>query len=71
MKEIIGDGNCFYSAICYFYIEKQDEYKEFRQLIVQYIDNHIDEYIATVANENIDISENGDEISIYNKKYPL
>ena len=48
IKEIIGDGNCFYRAICYFYREKQEEYNEFRQLIVQYFDNHPDQYIATV-----------------------
>ena len=68
MKEIIGDGNCFYRAICYFYRENQDEYKEFRQLIVQYIDNHPDEYISAVADEDIDILENDDELTIYNKK---
>ena len=68
MKEIIWDGNCFYREISYFYRKNQDEYKEFRQLIVQNIYNYPDEYFTAVGDEDIDISENEDELSIYNKK---
>ena len=68
IKDIIGDGNCFYRSLCYFYRENQDEYNEFRELIVKYIDNNPDEYLEGVADEDIDILENDDEITILNKK---
>ena len=68
IKTIEADGNCFYRTISYFFRNTEKDYKEFRELIVRYIENNPEEYIYYVPDEDINILENDEEFDIFNKK---
>ena len=68
IKTIEADGNCFYRTISYFFRNTEKDYKEFRELIVRYIENNPQEYIYYVPDEDINILENEEEFDIFNKK---
>ena len=51
----------------YFYRNTEEDYKEFRELIVRYIQNNADEYIYTVADADINITKSDDEMRIFLK----
>ena len=48
-KDIAKDGNCFYRSLSYYYRETEEDYPEFRKLIVRYIDNNPGDLDITIA----------------------
>ena len=68
IKDIEKDGNCFYRTLSYYYRETEQDYREFRELIVRYIENHPEEYIFAVPDDDIVITAQDDELSINAKK---
>ena len=68
VKDIDKDGNCFYRTLSYYYRETEQDYREFRELIVRYIENHPEEYIFAVLDDDIVITDQDDELSINDKK---
>ena len=69
VKEIAKDGNCFYRTLSYYFREREDDYKEFRNLISEYIMNNQEKYIPFITDDQISInSEFIDNIEYINKK---
>ena len=68
IKKIQKDGNCFYRTLSYYFRETEDDYNEFRELITSYISNNADEYIEFVADEDVNIPEDADELLILKMK---
>jgi len=48
IKDIYPDSNCFYLKFSYYYKDKQYDYNQFRDLIIIYIENHIEDYYEFV-----------------------
>ena len=65
---IAKDGNCFYRTISYYYRNRQEEYREFREIISSYILNNPDEYIFAVTDQDIKADDNMDELIKIQKK---
>ena len=65
---ITKDGNCFYSAIPYYYRNRQKDYREFREIISSYILNNPDQYIFEVTEQDIKFDDNIDELIKIQKK---
>ena len=42
LKKITSEGNCFYRSLSYFYRQTENDYNEFRNLILSYIENNLD-----------------------------
>ena len=40
-----GDGNCFYRCISYFFLQSPDYYNEFKQLVIEWIDNNYEQFV--------------------------
>ena len=43
--KVLGDGNCFYRCLSYFFLQSPDYYNEFKQLIIEWIDNNYEQYV--------------------------
>ena len=39
----------------YFYRENQEEFNEFRKLITEYLENHSEQYLEFIAEEELNI----------------
>ena len=37
---IVKDGNCFYRCLSYFFLSNQEYYKEFKEIIIEWIENN-------------------------------
>ena len=68
IKMIAKDGNCFYRTISYYYRNRQEEYREFREIISSYILNNPDEYIFAVTDQDMKADDNMDELIKIQKK---
>ena len=44
-KNVIGDGNCFFRVISYYYRKDENYYNEFRQLISDLLVENIEKFI--------------------------
>ena len=55
IKNIVPDRNCFYRVLSYFYRENQEEFNEFRKLITEYLENHSEQYLEFIAEEELNI----------------
>ena len=74
VKKITGYGNCFFRALFYYYRQDEKDFDEYRQLIVSYIENNIDEYLIFIANEDLEddnINNYTHESLIKKKEYIL
>ena len=60
IKNITGDGNCFYRTISYYYRDNEEENKDFRNLITEYIENNKDIFYDFITEQ--------DEIEIIKKE---
>ena len=61
IKNITGDGNCFYRTLSYYYRETENDHKEFRELIVKYIEKNPAEYYFYISDQDIGASDNTNE----------
>ena len=61
IKQITKDGNCFYRTLSYYYRETENDHKEFRELIVKYIEKNPQEYYFFISDEDIGVGDNIDE----------
>ena len=57
-KYITEDGNCFYRALSYYYRDNEDDFDEFRQLIVNYIKNNIEDYLIFIPEDDLNLPTN-------------
>ena len=57
IKEINSDGNCFYRTISYYYRETEKDHKEFRELIVKYIEQNPEEYYFAISDQDIGVTD--------------
>ena len=57
-KYITEDGNCFYRVLSYYYRYKEDDFDEFRQLIVNYIKNNIEDYLIFIPEKDLNLPAN-------------
>ena len=62
IKMIAKDGNCFYRTITYYYRNRQEDYKDFLEIISSYILNNPDKYIFAVIDQDIKADDNIDEL---------
>ena len=61
IKNITGDGNCFYRTLSYYYRETENDHKEFRELIVKYIEKNPAEYYFYISDQDIGARDNTNE----------
>ena len=61
IKRINDDGNCFYRTLSYYYRETEKDHKEFRQLIVKYIEQNPEEYFFAISDQDIGVTDETDE----------
>ena len=72
IKNIIGDGNCYYRCLSYFYRGTENYHLEFRKLICDLFANNINKFITSYPDPSI-IGENEptneQEVLIFLEKY--
>ena len=71
-KQIIGDGNCYYRCLSYYYRGTEDYHLEFRQLISELFENNLDKFISCYPDPDIlgeKEPETNEEILNFLKKY--
>ena len=70
IKHIGKNGNSFYRTLSYFYKDIEDDYNQFRNLIISFIEEHKNQYIDHITEEEAEIpkeSVENEEIKILKK----
>ena len=47
-KEVLGDGNCYYRVLSYYFRQSKEFHSEFRKLIYELFINNLDKFIDFV-----------------------
>ena len=50
---IIEDRNCFYRCLTYFFLSDQDYYKEFKDIIIEWIENNYNNFVNFFGDDDI------------------
>ena len=50
---IIKDGNCFCRCLSYFFLSDQDYYKEFKYIIIEWIENNYNNFVNFFLDDDI------------------
>ena len=51
--KIIGDGNCFYRCISYFFLNNQEFYIDIKNMVINWIDNNYETFLEFFGDDDI------------------